>query len=125
MLLLLRVVLRRRLAAAIVFIATMTAAAYGVFGQWLGGSHPLDVVFIGVMTAIIYLLITRAGVLAMIAMMFPVALAQSFPLVSADLGAWHSAPFLVTVLVCLGLIAYAFQTALGGQPLFRDDVLPG
>jgi serine/threonine-protein kinase len=125
MLLLVQILLRRRRLAAFVFIATITATTYGAFGQWMGGSHPLDVVFIGVMTAVIYLVITRVGLLAVIAMMFPVGLSLAFPLVSLDLGAWHSAPFLVTVLVCLGLLAYAFDTALGGQPLYRDDVLPG
>ncbi|HVG31230.1 MAG TPA: serine/threonine-protein kinase [Pyrinomonadaceae bacterium] len=64
----------------------------------------------------------RYGLLALVSMMFLTHVMIFFP-ITAEISAWYASGFVISTLVCLALVAYAFHTSLAGQPLFKRGLL--
>ena len=63
----------------------------------------------------------RFGLAALVVMITVAAVLINFP-ITADLAAWYSGSGLFALALVAGLSVYAFHTALGGRPLFTDEV---
>lgn len=127
-LLLLRIVVRNRRLLAACFVLVQTAVYLGLFATWFGGGFsPIYWLVLSLLAAgwtlVMFAVLTRAGLLAFVAMTLPSALSFFYPLISPSLSAWHAGIFLVPVAVLLGMATYGFRTALAGQPLFKDEIL--
>ncbi|HEX5707906.1 MAG TPA: serine/threonine-protein kinase [Pyrinomonadaceae bacterium] len=64
----------------------------------------------------------RYGLLAMVSATFFAHLLAFYPITS-DLSAWYAGDFIVALVVCVALAAYAFHTSLAGQKLFSGKFL--
>jgi len=105
----LRLLLKRTWAAAIVWVLlAISANVFVSIVSW--------VMVILAMTCVVFLLI-RFGLLAYIAGIFFYNLLLTFP-ITTQLSAWYSGIGLTGLAVLLAFALYAFHTSLGGQPLF-------
>jgi serine/threonine-protein kinase len=130
LLLLLRIVVRARVMLAPCFLLVQTAVFLGMMGHWLGGGMPLTHWFVvwlfgAALSSVMFEVVTRVGLLAMMAMLLPFGLGAFYPAITPSLSAWHAGTFLVPVIVLVALAVYGFHTALAGRPLFKDEILPG
>ncbi|MGE5358092.1 MAG: protein kinase domain-containing protein [Bacteroidales bacterium] len=109
---LLRTLLRSEWAAAVLLIVILAA------GDILPSDSPVLTGLGSVLAYAAFLFVlTRVGLLALVAGFAVVAILQSFP-VTTHLSTWYSGIGMVGVLLILGVTAYGFYTSLGGQPLF-------
>jgi hypothetical protein len=123
LLLMLRLVLRRALLVAPAFVAANVAVSLGTFERWLGGTYPVDSFFLAATAFIMYVLLTRVGLVAMLVALLPVSLGIYFPAIGTDWNAWYAPSLLVPIALQAGLAAYALHTSLGGRPLLPDETL--
>lgn len=69
-----------------------------------------------------YLLLTRAGLLALASALFVMFVIFEVPL-TLEVSAWYASRAGPVVLVFAALLAYAFHTSLGGKPIFGGALL--
>jgi hypothetical protein len=109
---LLRVLLRREWAAAVLFVL--------VFSAQDALSHD-SVLLVGIANVLSFgatvFVLVRFGLLAVVASFWFGVILESFP-ITPDLSAWYAGIGLVGACLLLGLTLYGFYTSLGGQPLF-------
>jgi hypothetical protein len=72
-------------------------------------------------TAMITLVIHRYGLIAAAALLFVDNVVTDIPL-TTDLSAWWAPATVLTVGMVLGLLAFAYRAARGGEPLFGQVV---
>jgi serine/threonine-protein kinase len=84
----------------------------------------LDVVFQGLATAVLLVLLLRFGFLTL-AVSYVFGLTLMYVPLTADLSAWYAGTGLVYALLLVGLAVYGFVLSLGGRPLFQGDLLAG
>jgi serine/threonine-protein kinase len=115
--LLLRALLRRTWAAAIVLIL-LGSAPFVLSGVqfWI------DAAFILPVSAVSLLLLIRFGVLSATVASFAASVLTQFPL-TTHVSAWYSGPTLLAVSTVLALGIWSFHVALAGRPLLHDGVL--
>jgi hypothetical protein len=109
--LLLRVVLRKPLLAAGVFVVF-----YTVLFTLGTGDHAITWMKNALWETIILLAVLRCGLTAGVVLVCT-GLLLTFP-VSADLSAWYVRSGLYSMVVVIALAGYGFVTSLGGRPLF-------
>jgi hypothetical protein len=117
LLVLLRVLLRNTVVAAIAFVLILTAQ-YGLgidqpFFYW-----PL----FALMFTIFAFVLIRFGVIAFAAALVFGAMLLGLP-ITTDVSAWYFGTGLTGLLAVLALALYAFHTALGGRPMFGHATL--
>ena len=115
-LLVLRLLLRLQILAAIGFVAL-----FAFFSAPAGGYGLVDYGLGLVFATGYYLVLMRIGLLAAVLGTFTTALLSSVPLTN-DFSSWTASSTLLATAVLLGLAIYGFTTALGGQALFRDTL---
>jgi hypothetical protein len=109
-----RALLRRQWAAAALFIVIFIFAAAGAAQV----ETPLIVVPFRAVAALIWvLLLTRFGLLAVIACFFTLEVLNGFP-VTTEASAWYAGIGLVGLLVFGAVAVYGFSTSLGGRRAF-------
>jgi len=114
---LLRTMLRRMWLAAAAFIVV---GALGGIGS--GHGSLLDLVSGVLFGALTILILTRFGLLVLIAATLVDRSLRSFPL-TADFSTWYAGSTLLAIASVLALTAYALYTALAGRPLFKAGFL--
>jgi serine/threonine-protein kinase len=121
LLLVLRVVLRRTWLVVLVFVASTVLSGLGIFAAWFGASSPADALALGATAAVIVGLLTRAGLLAVVAAMLPMSLYLYVPSIGAGLSAWYAPSFYVPLLAVLAICVFAFKLALGPRKLWEEE----
>jgi len=123
MLLLLRVVLRRNWLVVLAFVSLTVLSGVGIFAAWFGASHPVDALVLAATAGLIVGLLTRVGLLAVVASILPMGLYLSVPMIGAEPSAWYAPSAFVPLLVILVLAAYAFKLALGPRKLWSETLI--
>jgi hypothetical protein len=117
LLLLFRLLLRR---TGLAFVAV------GLVGTVLfypdSGSIPGYIVGMSLLIAIFGVVLFRAGLLAVAAMMSVNALLGQLPLTPHPAG-WYAGTMLLSLAFIVAPAAYGFWTSQAGRPLFRDEIL--
>ena len=86
------------------------------------GSGPLGWVAIGIGASLFTFILTRFGVLAMMAALFVAQTLLFYPL-TTDLTAWYAGGAVFAIASVLALTGYALYTALGGRPIWKAGFL--
>jgi len=117
LLLLLRIVLRKQ------FLAGGAYVLYGALILTMGVGYPYVSWFVGALaTALLVVLLTRFGLLAVVSFAF-VRLLLTYP-ITADLSAWYAgSTTLLPLGVIVALASYGFYLSLAGRPLIRDAIV--
>ena len=115
--LLMRLLLRRELPAAIALVAILTVfdAAQMEEAAWL--ALPICLFFMGSFSV----LLLRFGLLSAIAGLYTLDLLLSMPL-TTDLGSWMGGATVTVVAVVIALGLYAYGTSLGSRPRFGGKI---
>jgi serine/threonine-protein kinase len=117
LILLLRIVMRRPMAAAVVLTLVMTGA------QATGAGNPLiNLTYSGLGAAILVFTLTRFGLLALIVSTFLCTVLLQYP-ITLDASAWYAGAGLFGLLSVAALAVYGFAIALAGHPLLRGSLL--
>jgi serine/threonine-protein kinase len=114
LLLLLHIIFRRRqwLALGVAWLL------FTVAGGFTGRPLKISFIFAALYAALIILAATRFGLLTLTAAMFFTTMFGNYPM-TTDFSVWY-APSTIFVLVITGaVVAFAFYTSLGGQPVFK------
>jgi serine/threonine-protein kinase len=114
---LLRALLRKEWLAGVVFVlidATFTTLYGPSYTFWAIPFRLLEYTLMA-------FVMMRFGLAALVMMVVVTGLLVNFP-ITADLSAWYFGSGLFAVALVAGLSAYAFHTALGGRPLFKEGV---
>ena len=117
LLFLLRVVLRREWLAAIAFVAFFTGITV-----LQGEVRSIEGVLGALIGVTIYLVLTRAGLVAFFAGMY-VQYYFSFLPLTTDLSAWWAGPTVFAVLLIGGTAAWGLYCALAGSSIISDELL--
>ena len=116
--LVLRLVLRQ---PRVAFVAGILILLFALnTGQILTGSW-VDRYNVVAFTTLITIVIHRYGLVAAAALLFVDNIVTDIPL-TTDLSVWWSAPTVLTLALVLGLVAFAYRAARGGEPLFGQVV---
>jgi serine/threonine-protein kinase len=120
LLVLLRVLLRREWMAVAVWMAVMSP------GLLFLGEEALPVIaaFELAQTLILYMVITRFGLVAMMVAGFVLQISIDFP-VTFDSSAWNAGYGYVALAIVAAIAFYAFKTSLAGRPVFAGGNLDG
>ena len=121
LLLVLRVALRRTWLVVLVFVASTVLSGLGIFAAWFGASRPADALVLAATAAVIVGLLTRVGLLAVVAAMLPTSLYLYVPAIGSEPSAWHAPSFYVPLLAVLALCVFAFKLALGPRRLWDEE----
>jgi hypothetical protein len=116
--LVLRLLLRRpKVALAVGVVVLLFALNSGqiLTGNWVDRFNV--VAFTGFFTLVTH----RYGLVAAAALLFVDNVMSDTPL-TTDLSVWWSAPTVLTLALVLGLVAFAYRAARGGEPLFGQVV---
>jgi serine/threonine-protein kinase len=87
-----------------------------------GHNLAVDLIFGGLVAALLVGALVRFGLLAMIAALFFYTLCFIYPLTS-NFSAWSSGGAIFALLMATALAVYGFYASLAGQPLFRGQFL--
>jgi len=116
---LLRALLRKEWAAAVVFVLLFTVfEALGLGRQFVLFHLVEGLIFWGLSTFVLI----RFGLLAFAASGFFTSLLSGFPLTTQG-SAWYAGISLAVILLMAAIALYAFYTSLGGRPVFGGPVL--
>jgi len=118
-LVLVRMMTRRRwvAAATFIFLFTLATAHYRVDKWWvLGPENLLSLVIQAVLAAVLLIVLSRNGLLALIFCLLTRALLLDFP-VTWDFSAWYAGASLAGIGATLLILALGFYAARGGKPL--------
>ena len=89
----------------------------------LGARNHVIVPFLaGLIFALILVVTTRFGLLAMIASIVFVLILSTCPMTS-DFSAWYAGSTIFGLGAGLALVLYSFYVSLGGQPIFKGSLL--
>jgi hypothetical protein len=117
LLLLLHIIFRRRQWLALGVAWLLFTAAFGLSGR----PFKISFIFATLYSALIIVAATRFGLLTLTAALFFVTMFGNYPM-TTDFSIWY-APSTIFVLVITGaVVAFAFYTSLGGQPVFKGRV---
>lgn len=114
LLLLLHMIFRRRewLALGVAWLLFTLFSALG------GRPFKISLIYAALYSALIIIAATRFGLLTLTAALFFVTMFGNYPM-TTDFSVWY-APSTIFVLVITGaVVAFAFYTSLGGQPVFK------
>jgi tRNA A-37 threonylcarbamoyl transferase component Bud32 len=114
---LLRALLRKEWAAAVVFVLLFT-----VFEALGAGFAPFNLVMGLIFWSLSAFVLVRFGLLAFAASGFFNNLLTGFPLTTQG-SAWYAGISLAGILLMVAITFYAFYTSLGGRPVFGGAVL--
>jgi hypothetical protein len=106
---------RAALVAGVLFLLVAMNDGQILTGDWIGRFNVVA------FTTLISVVIHRFGLVAAAALLFVDNVITEMPL-TTDLGAWWSAPTVLTVALVLGLVAFAYYAARAGEPLFGQVV---
>lgn len=111
-LLLMYIILRReRLAAFAVWVIMAVTLS-------LTNETAAEMPFAWLTALLVVWLLYRYGLLASISAIFFLHLLIFYPITS-DLTAWYAGDFVLTLIISLALVGFAFYTSLASEPLFR------
>ncbi|MDQ2921168.1 MAG: serine/threonine protein kinase, partial [Acidobacteriota bacterium] len=114
LLLLLHIIFRRRqwLALGVAWLLFTIVAGLG--------SRPLKIslIYAAVFSALIILAATRFGLLTLTAALFFVSLFGNYPM-TTDFSVWYAPSTIFVLSITAAVVAFAFYTSLGGQPVFK------
>ena len=102
--------------------ATVFAMLMGIVYSLVNANVLAGIAISAILTSIVLLLLTRYGVLALIAAITVMDILPSCPM-TTDFSAWYSGSTLFVISVVLTLAGYAFYIALAGRPLFQAKFL--
>jgi serine/threonine-protein kinase len=104
----------------------------GIAASWLlfyiavnlnfGEATPLSLLLGALLPTILLTVLTRFGLLALIATHFFTHILPFYP-VTTEFSAWYATSFLLQLFLLGVILLYAFHTSLAGQPLFRGRFL--
>lgn len=114
LLLLLHMILRRKQWLALGVAWLLFTFAAGLSGRPL----KISFVFAGIYSALIILAATRFGLLTLTVALFFTTIFSSYPM-TTDFSVWYSQSTVFALLVAGAVVAFAFYTSLGGQPVFK------
>jgi hypothetical protein len=117
-LIVLRILLRSQWASVLVLCVL---GAIGLLPA--AGMTPVALLTAGAVMAGWACLVLFAGVLPMMVALFVYTVLISFPL-TFDLTAWYAPASLLALAVVVVPAGWAFFTAIGARPIFRDDLFP-
>jgi hypothetical protein len=86
------------------------------------GNHVIGTLLAGLTFALTLTLITRFGLLAMIASQFFAQLFVAYPMTS-DFSVWYAGSTIFGLGVGLAVVLYSFYISLGGQTIFKGGLL--
>ena len=87
------------------------------------GPTPVQLLFLTALSAfLVVLVLYRFGLLATVSALFFAHLWVYYPL-TTELGAWYATDFVLGLIICVALAAFAFYTSLGGQRLLAGKML--
>jgi serine/threonine-protein kinase len=114
LLLLLHIIFRRREWLALGVAWLLFTLAYGL------GSRPFkfSFIFAAVFSACIIVAATRFGLLTLTAAMFFVTMFGNYPM-TTDFSVWYATSTIFVLVITGAVVAFAFYTSLGGQPVFK------
>jgi serine/threonine protein kinase len=118
LLLLLHIIFRRREWLAITVAWLLCTVVSGLGGRFL----IIDVIYAAVFSALLIAVATRFGLLALTTALFFVSFFGNCPM-TTDFSVWYAASTVFALTVALALVAYAFYTSLGGEPVFKGGLL--
>jgi serine/threonine protein kinase len=120
LLLLLYILFRRRewLSSLVAWLLPTTAFAVST----RTGNHLIGALLAGLVTAMFLVVITRFGLLAMIASQFFMQLFVTYPMTS-DFSVWYAGSTIFGLGAGLAVVLYSFYISLGGQPVFKGGLL--
>ncbi|HEX9919554.1 MAG TPA: hypothetical protein VGA87_10320, partial [Pyrinomonadaceae bacterium] len=114
------------------FTMLLRRKRFGIAASWLlffavlnlnfGDATPLSVLIGAITPTILLTVLTRFGLLALIATHFFTHILPFYP-VTTELSAWYATSFLLQLFVLGSVLFYAFYTSLAGQPIFRGQFL--
>jgi predicted Ser/Thr protein kinase len=112
---LLRMLLKRTWAAALLWCALMAAPMYGQepASEWVSGA---------VRAVLLLAVLLRGGLLALVVTLYVMFSAVEVPL-TTDVTAWYALHAVPVVAAILGVAVYGFHTSLGGKPAFGASLL--
>ena len=116
--LLLRVVVRLKWLATVLFWLLLTAAFTSISAHDTFLPLPTNALLVAAMV----LVLTRVGLLAIIVSHFVRTMILSNP-ITADLGVWYSPAGVFAVVLVTALLLYGFRTALAGRPILSPRLL--
>jgi serine/threonine-protein kinase len=116
--LLLLIILRKSWLAALVAWLIMSAVLALAFSE--NGS--VSMIFGPTGAALYVVLLYRYGLLALLSSLFFFHLWVFFP-ITTEFSAWYAGDFVLALIMLVGLAAYGFYTSLGGQKVFRGQLL--
>ena len=121
-LVLVRLITRRRWSACVIFVVVLVAAtARWNVAHWVPESALSWA--IQTVTALLFLMVlTRFGLVAIIACFLCRMLLSDFP-IAPDFNLWYGNSSIVAIVSVLALLGVSFYTSLGGKPLFSLRVL--
>jgi hypothetical protein len=114
---LLRLLARQRWLAALLFVAVVSP----IFLPAYFTAFPILAVLTVLVFGLCAYVMTRLGVLSLIALIFVDNVLRTFPL-TTHLPAWYAKSAVLAMLSVLALAVYAFHTTLAGRPLWRDEL---
>jgi serine/threonine protein kinase len=120
LLLLLHMIFRRRQWLAL-------GAAWVLFTSLSGlSTRPLkiSIIFAAVYSALIIITATRFGLLTLTSALFFVTMFGNYPM-TTDFSVWYAPSTIFVLLVTGAVVAFAFYTSLGGQPVFKGRLARG
>ncbi len=82
----------------------------------------IGILLFGLFFALLLVVITRFGLLAMIASVFFGQLFSTYPMTS-DFSVWYAGSTIFGLSAGLAVVVYSFYISLGGQPLFKGGFL--
>jgi len=87
-------------------------------------SRPLSISFIcaGLYSALIIFAVTRFGLLTLTAALFFTTLFTNYPM-TTDFSVWYAPSAIFALVVAAAVVAFAFYTSLGGQPVLKGSSL--
>ena len=111
-------ILRRKDWLVSVVAWLLVTMLFGLRGQ----SFIVNLVFAAILSALVLLVATRYGLLALVASQFFFLLLNSFPM-TTDFSVWYSSSTIFALLAGLAVAAYAAYVSLAGQPVFKGELL--
>jgi serine/threonine-protein kinase len=93
-----------------------------IWGGTLYNNILVGLLFAGLIYGLILVVITRFGLLALIASQFFTLLFATYPM-TWDFSAWYAGSTIFGLCAGLALVVYSFYISLGGQPLFKYGLL--
>ncbi len=78
----------------------------------------ISLIYAAVFSALIILAVTRFGLLALTPALSFVTLFGNYPM-TTDFSVWYASSTIFVLSIAAAVVAFAFYTSLGGQPVFK------